>query len=91
MALMIAGDFTLIGRQKMFAADVFRLWLDGRLVGNRAINAMHRRRMRMLQGLPTLRGHNLACWCKPGMPCHADVLLELANQGDASRSGEEPR
>lgn len=26
-----------------------------------------------------LRGKNLACWCKPGQPCHADVLLELAN------------
>lgn len=25
-----------------------------------------------------LRGKNLACWCKPG-PCHADVLLEIAN------------
>ncbi len=27
-----------------------------------------------------LRGKNLACWCKQGTPCHADVLLELANQ-----------
>lgn len=27
-----------------------------------------------------LHGKNLACWCKPGTPCHADVLLELANQ-----------
>ena len=27
-----------------------------------------------------LRGKNLACWCKPGEPCHADVLLELANK-----------
>jgi hypothetical protein len=27
-----------------------------------------------------LRGKNLACWCKPGSPCHADVLLELANK-----------
>lgn len=27
-----------------------------------------------------LRGRNLACWCKPGTPCHADVLLELANR-----------
>jgi len=27
-----------------------------------------------------LRGRNLACWCKPGAPCHADVLLELANR-----------
>ncbi len=26
-----------------------------------------------------LRGRDLACWCKPGEPCHADVLLELAN------------
>jgi hypothetical protein len=27
-----------------------------------------------------LRGKNLACWCKIGEPCHADVLLELANR-----------
>lgn len=27
-----------------------------------------------------LRGKNLACWCKLGDPCHADVLLELANK-----------
>jgi hypothetical protein len=26
-----------------------------------------------------LRGKNLACWCRLGEPCHADVLLELAN------------
>lgn len=26
-----------------------------------------------------LRGKNLGCWCKPGSPCHADVLLEIAN------------
>lgn len=26
-----------------------------------------------------LRGKNLACWCKLGEPCHADVLLEIAN------------
>ena len=28
-----------------------------------------------------LAGHNLACWCAPGTPCHADVLIELANGG----------
>ena len=27
-----------------------------------------------------LGGKNLACWCKPGTPCHADVLLEVANE-----------
>lgn len=26
-----------------------------------------------------LGGHNLACWCRPGTPCHADVLLAIAN------------
>lgn len=26
-----------------------------------------------------LGGRHLACWCKQGAPCHADVLLELAN------------
>ncbi|MEQ1771595.1 MAG: DUF4326 domain-containing protein [Devosia sp.] len=26
-----------------------------------------------------LAGHNLACWCRPGTACHADVLIELAN------------
>ena len=26
-----------------------------------------------------LRGKNLACWCKPGEPCHADILLKIAN------------
>jgi hypothetical protein len=26
-----------------------------------------------------LKGYNLACWCKAGTPCHADVLIELAN------------
>jgi hypothetical protein len=26
-----------------------------------------------------LRGKNLACWCPPDAPCHADVLLMLSN------------
>jgi hypothetical protein len=26
-----------------------------------------------------LRGFDLACWCPIDQPCHADVLLELAN------------
>jgi hypothetical protein len=27
----------------------------------------------------SLAGKDLACYCPPGLPCHADVLLELAN------------
>lgn len=30
--------------------------------------------------LAPIRGKNLACYCKPDEPCHADVLLKLANQ-----------
>jgi len=26
-----------------------------------------------------LKGHNLACWCKPGTPCHSEVLIDIAN------------
>lgn len=34
--------------------------------------------------LPDLRGKNLACWCPLDQPCHADVLLELANAPEAA-------
>jgi len=27
-----------------------------------------------------LRGKNLACWCPVDQPCHADVLLRVANE-----------
>lgn len=27
----------------------------------------------------SLRGHDLACWCPLNKPCHADVLLAIAN------------
>lgn len=30
--------------------------------------------------LEPLRGKDLACWCKPGAACHADVLMEFANR-----------
>ena len=52
------------------AARLHRAWIqdtpEGRLVADRA-----RRE---------LRGRNLACWCKIGSPCHAEVLLEIANR-----------
>jgi hypothetical protein len=31
------------------------------------------------QAREALAGNNLACWCAPGTPCHADVLLRLVN------------
>lgn len=34
----------------------------------------------MKADLSELKGKNLACWCKEGSPCHADILLEMANK-----------
>lgn len=34
-----------------------------------------------------LRGFDLACWCKEGDPCHADVLLEIANSPAGADEG----
>jgi len=36
-------------------------------------------RTALVKGLPILRGYDLACWCPLDQPCHADVLLEIAN------------
>jgi len=33
----------------------------------------------ILRRIGELRGRDLVCWCRLDQPCHADVLLELAN------------
>jgi Domain of unknown function (DUF4326) len=38
--------------------------------------------------LEKLRGKNLACWCRLDQPCHADVLLDLANAPSARAASE---
>jgi Domain of unknown function (DUF4326) len=35
-----------------------------------------------------LRGRDLACWCKPGNPCHADVLLAISNEDGTEDEGD---
>lgn len=57
------------------AVDAFRRWLTRVPGPGEAVT----QRARLLAGLPKLRGKNLACWCRIGAPCHADVLLEIAN------------
>lgn len=47
--------------------ELYYAHIEGRVL----IKAIH---------LEELRGKNLGCWCKIGDPCHADVLLELANK-----------
>lgn len=51
------------------AVECYRLWLTENLDG-RALAEDAKRE---------LRGKNLACWCKEGDLCHADVLLRAAN------------
>ncbi len=50
------------------AADAFEHWIGSPAGANIARDAR-----------TELRGKNLACWCKIGEPCHADVLLKIAN------------
>lgn len=40
---------------------------------------LHGRRKLILSEIHHLRGRDLCCFCKPGTPCHADVLMEIAN------------
>lgn len=39
-----------------------------------------------VEDLSELRGVDLACWCPLDQPCHADVLLELANEPTEDQS-----
>ena len=42
---------------------------------------MHRnQRLAILRDIHELRGKDLCCWCRTDQKCHADVLLEMANQ-----------
>lgn len=78
-----AGYVGSDARLQIFVVETFRNWLAGDTsawMGPEADAA----RERMLFCLPGLRGKNLACWCKPGTPCHAEVLLELANEVDVN-------
>lgn len=42
--------------------------------------------LRSAADIAELRGKNLACWCPLDQPCHADVLLELANPTPSPRA-----
>lgn len=54
---------------KAWAADAYGQWLRTSLKGMALLR----------EHLHELKGKNLACWCKLGDPCHADLLLALAN------------
>lgn len=64
---------------KASVVSIFRDWLTME-EAERFAAQLRPRRIEILANLRDLRGKNLACWCAPGSPCHADVLLELANR-----------
>lgn len=49
--------------------DELTYWVGGRMDWDSGFAASVR----------ALRGHDLACWCSLDQPCHADVLLKIAN------------
>lgn len=55
------------------AVAAFRVWAE------RWTNARG-----LLGNISELRGKNLACWCPLDQPCHADVLLDIANERTAT-------
>lgn len=66
------------------AVAAFRDWiardtLDPLFWDRDLIVAHVRLKAALLRG--DLSGRDLACWCPLNEPCHADVLLELANGG----------
>lgn len=58
---------------RAFAVEMFRRSLEATYV--ELDGPVHR-----AYYLDGLAGHDLACWCPLDQPCHADVLLELANR-----------
>lgn len=63
------------------AVDLFRDWLRGELPqGGTASGKPLPEPPTKAQIRHALRGKNLACWCRAGEPCHADVLLRIANE-----------
>lgn len=65
----------IVVRDAIHAVDVYRLWLDGKPTLVDEIDPPTAAEIRS-----ALHGRDLACWCPLDQPCHADVLLELANQ-----------
>ena len=65
------------------AVDLYRRWLTGGKVNEMLAMFLIRpeRRPPLLRHIQRdLAGKNLACWCALDEPCHADVLLEIANR-----------
>lgn len=61
--------------------DLYRALLSGYLcLTSKATLELQRKSVAVVAAChEELRGKNLGCWCRADKPCHADVLLEVAN------------
>lgn len=75
------------GYTRECAVAAFRDWLAGNYWACGSDNYETRRRT-ILSRMHELRGRDLACFCPLDQPCHADVLLELANAESRPGQGE---
>jgi hypothetical protein len=73
---------------QQYCVDLYREWLTTTDGLTHMLQDSDYLRRQITEGLPELRGKNLACWCAPEQPCHADVLLELANKPATHSTGE---
>lgn len=72
------------------SVEYFRAFATGEIVPDDGMKDLRRAERRLYGTGPAwviadmasifLRGLDLACWCPLDQPCHADVLLELANR-----------
>jgi hypothetical protein len=78
-ATWLGGEMAMLVATPEMAVAAFRFLMAGRLT--RYANDLEDDAYvsHWEQGLEGLRGRDLACWCTLDQPCHADVLLELAN------------
>jgi hypothetical protein len=80
VAAAIAAGYQLEWAPLM-AVCAYREWLRG----NPFYAGHERRRDHILaRAHDELAGRDLVCWCPPDQPCHADVLIELANRPPAA-------
>jgi hypothetical protein len=77
-----AGLYVYIGKTSKWG-NPYQVGWDG---AQQEIIAKYRswlnNRPKLLAQLPSLRGKVLGCYCAP-RPCHGDVLIELATQGES--------
>lgn len=78
--LYTPADLVAKFRTWLAADDLHPLFWDAELISaHTALKAA------LMRG--DLAGRDLACWCPLDQPCHADVLLEIANHAAAARTG----